>query len=293
MDPEPSCCAASFTSTWTRSTRRSNSAIGRSCGDGRWRSAGQPAAARRRRGRELRSADVRRAVGDSRWRAPCGSARISTSSRPDFQKYRAVSQRDLRHLPVGHAARRTVVARRGVPRRDRKRVERTARGERRPPAQGDDQGDDRPHGVRGRRAEQVPGEDRVGVAQARRTDGHCAGARRIVPPATAGRCALGRGTGHRRTASRTRHRTAGRHSHGRSRRCFGRRSAAMRTGCRNWPPAKTTGRSNPTVPRSHRRASAPTPNDLTDIDRIREEVAELARENAEWLQRRAACWPAR
>ena len=50
----------------------------------------------------------------------------------------------------------------------------------------------RPHRVGRRRAEQVPREDRVGLEEARRPDGHQPGSRRAVPAAAAGRRALGR-----------------------------------------------------------------------------------------------------
>ena len=83
-----------------------------------------------------------------------------------------------------------------------------------------------------------------------------------------------------------RHRAARRRPHGRSRRCCGggrqHDGLAAETRRRRGRPR----RSSPTVPRSHRRVNAPTPQDLTDIDRIREEIAEMARENAEWLRKR-------
>ena len=56
-----------------------------------------------------------------RWPEPCGSARRSSSCRPDFARYKAASNAVFAHLPRGDAARRTAVARRGVSRRDRER----------------------------------------------------------------------------------------------------------------------------------------------------------------------------
>ena len=170
-------CAASFTSTWTRSTRRWNSATTPSCGASRWRSAAARKA-RRRRGGELRSA--RRSACDrrSRWRARCGCVRSCVIVRPDFAKYRAVVAEGLRHLP--DRSRRsssrcrstrpisTSPRTRGA-RRSGQSVAQRLKAEIRAATVA--------HRVGGRRAEQVPGEDRVGVAEARRPDGDCARAR--------------------------------------------------------------------------------------------------------------------
>ena len=74
-------CAASSTSTWTRSTRRSSSATIRRCAAGRSPSAGGPTGAaswRRRATRRARSACARRC----RWPGRSGSVRRSSSCRP-------------------------------------------------------------------------------------------------------------------------------------------------------------------------------------------------------------------
>ena len=73
--------AASSTSTWTRSTRRSSSATTRRCAAGRWRSAASPIGAAwwpRPATRRARSASARRC----RWPGPSGCARRSSSCRP-------------------------------------------------------------------------------------------------------------------------------------------------------------------------------------------------------------------
>ena len=59
-----------------------------------------------------------------------------------------------------------------------------------------DPGRDRADGLRGRRSEQVPRQARVGVAQAGWPHRDRARARGVVPPAAAGRCALGRRARH-------------------------------------------------------------------------------------------------
>ena len=144
---------------------------------------------------------------------------------------------------------------------------------------------DRPHGLGRRRAEQVPREDRVGVAEARRADRHRAGAGRVLSAEAAGRRALGRRTGDGRAAARARHRAAGRRPHGRP-------GAAPRGGRQHdrvaasaSPLATTTGRSSRTGPRSRRRANAPTRRTWWISIAIREEIAEMARDNAEWLRK--------
>ena len=72
---------------------------------------------------------------------------------------------------------------------------------------GDSRGD-RPDRVGWSRAEQVPRQDRVGLAEARRPDGHRAGADRDVSAGSAGRRAVGRRAEDRRAAARARHRQA-------------------------------------------------------------------------------------
>ena len=57
---------------------------------------------------------------------PCASARSWSSSRPNFHEIPSGLAAGLRDLPLGHAACRRPFARRGVPRRHRQFVERTA-----------------------------------------------------------------------------------------------------------------------------------------------------------------------
>ena len=64
-------------------------------------------------------------------------------------------------------------------------------------AEGEIRADDRADRVGRRRAEQVPREDRVGLEEAGRPDRDQPGARRTVPAAAAGRCAVGRRSGDR------------------------------------------------------------------------------------------------
>ena len=120
--------AASSTSTWTPSTRRSSSATIRRCAASRWRSAAArrgAASSRRRATRRARSACARRC----RWRARSGSARTLVIVRPDFHEVPRRVAGGVRDLPRGHAAGRAAVARRGVPRRHRERLGRAARRE--------------------------------------------------------------------------------------------------------------------------------------------------------------------
>ena len=122
---ERSGCEESSTSTWTRSTRRSSSATTRRCAGFRSPSAGVPEHRGRRRGRQLRGARVRRALGDPdvARRAALPVARDRASRLREVQG--RVADR-LRDLPLRHAAGRAAVARRGLPRRDRERVGRAA-----------------------------------------------------------------------------------------------------------------------------------------------------------------------
>ena len=121
-------CGRSSTSTWTRSTRRSNSATTRRCAASRSPSAAirQSAAWWRRPATRRGKFGVRSAIPMSRAVRLCPALVIV---RPDFAKYRTVSQQVFTIYPCGHAARRAAVARRGVSRRHRERVGRTARRE--------------------------------------------------------------------------------------------------------------------------------------------------------------------
>ena len=159
---------------------------------------------------EARAFGVRSAVPMSRAVRLCPSLVIV---RPDFTKYRAVSQQVFELFRVRHAARRAAVARRGLSRRHGERLGRSAGDERRAAAQGGDPREDRTDGVGGSRTEQVPRQDRIRVAEARRVDRHRARARRAFPAGLAGRCALGRRPGDRRQAARARHRQADRRAH--------------------------------------------------------------------------------
>ena len=82
---------------------------------------------------EARKFGVRSAIPMSRAVRLCPSLVIV---RPDFTKYRTVSQQVFAIFRERHAARRTAVAGRGVSRRDRERLGRAAGDDRRAPAEG-------------------------------------------------------------------------------------------------------------------------------------------------------------
>ena len=147
---------------------------------------------------EARAFGVRSAIPMSRAVRLCPALVIV---RPDFQKYRAGLAAGVRALPRGDAAGRAAVARRGLSRRDRERLGRAARRRGRAAAEGGHPRDHRPHRVGRRRAEQVPGQDRLGLAEARRPDRDRARARRALPAGAAGRRAVGRRPGHREEAA--------------------------------------------------------------------------------------------
>ena len=264
-----------------RAARRSDAA--RQAGRGR-RQPGRPRASWRRRAtRRGPSASAPR----SRWRARSGSVRTSSSSGPTFAKYKAASQTVFEHLPVGDAARRAAVARRGLPRRHRERLGRAARTDGRRAAEAGDQGGNRADGVGRRRAEQVPGEDRVGVEEAGRPHGHRARAGRAVPPEAAGGCAVGGRPGDRRAASRTRDRASWSTSEPPTRRCCARPSAAAPTGCGGSPRESTTARWSRTAKRKSSGSENTFASDLTDLNEIRREIDEMARDGAGWLAKKA------
>ena len=161
--------------------------------------------------------------------------------------------------------------------------------ERRAADQGPDPRGDGPDRVGRRGAEQVPREDRVGVEEAGRPDGDRARARRVVPAAICRWTRCG-------ASGRSRRRSCARSA---STKAIGPARASDRAALRaavgslaDWlvrarARASTTGRSSP----SRATKSSGTENtyaqDLTDIGRIREEIAEMAREGAEWLERRS------
>ncbi len=205
--------------------RPSSSGIGRSFGASPSRSGDRPSRAGvvAAASYEARKFGVRSAIPMSRAVRLCPRLTIV---RPDFSKYRAVSQqvfaifREVTPLVEGLSLDEAYLD-----------VTENAWGELaghgcRQADQGAHPGRDRTHGVGRRGAEQVPREGRVGVAQAGRPDGDCARARRVVPAATAGRCPVGRGPRHGRAAARARHRAPGRCAHRRSRRARDPPSAA-------------------------------------------------------------------
>ncbi len=256
--------------------------------------AARPAGRRRRRARTSAASSpppaTRRATFGVRSAIPMARAvRLCPSLvivRPDFTKYRAVSQQvfelfrrvtplveplslDEAYLDVTENAwgetlgmTRRAAAEGGDPRRD---------------------GADR---VGRRRAEQVPREDRVRLAEAGRPDGDRARARRDVPAGAAGRRAVGRRPGHRAEAARARHREARRRAHRRSRSCCATRSARSPSGCSSSRAASTTGRSSS----EHEPKSSGSENtfahDLTDLERDpRARSTAMARDAAAWLVR--------
>ena len=120
------CPARSSTSTWTRSTRRSSSATTRRCAAGR-----SPSAATRTSAASSPPPATRRATFGVRSAIPMSRAvRLCPSLvivRPDFTKYRAVSQQVFELFRARHAAGRAALARRGLSRRHRERLGRAAR----------------------------------------------------------------------------------------------------------------------------------------------------------------------
>ena len=140
---------------------------------------------------------------------------------------------------------------------------------------------DRAHRVGRRRAEQVPRQDRVGVAQARRADRDRARTRRVVPAAAAGRRAVGRRPGDREAAARARHRDGSSTCARPIPRCCAPPSAAWPTGCCSSRAARTTAPVEPNRPSKSSSSECTYAQDLVDLERIREEIAEMARENAD------------
>ena len=145
---------------------------------------GSPGVARRRRGRQLRGADVRRALGDpdvarrpalSRTCRSCRRTSRSTARSPS--RCSRSSGRSRRSSRGCRSTRRisTSPRTRGASRSGMNVAKRH---------QGRDSRGDGTDGVGRRRAEQVPGEDRVGLAEAGRPDGDRAGARRVLPAAS-------------------------------------------------------------------------------------------------------------
>ena len=153
-------------------------------------------------------------------------------------------------------------------------------------AEGRDPRGDRAHRLRRRGAEQVPGEDRVGLAQAGRPDGDCARARRELSPGAADRRAVGRRPGHRAQAARAGHREAG----GRARRGRSKTCAAIVGSAAEWLQQLAHGIDDRPVEPNRPRKSVGSENtfarDLLDLADIRRAVDEMARDVAAWLTRK-------
>ena len=113
---------------------------------------------------------------------------------------------DFRHLSGSHAARRAVVARRSLSRRDGKQLERAARHARREAAQRKHPRRNRSDSFCRRGAEQVSRKDCVGLEKTRRTDRDRARSGGAVPAAAACRCSVGCWARDGPQAARPRHR---------------------------------------------------------------------------------------
>ena len=157
---------------------------------------GQPGRPRRRRRGQLRSAARSACTRRCRWRKRSGSARRSSSCRPDFARYKAASHAvfaifrevtplveplslDEAYLDVTENAWGEPLAT-NVARRLKERI----------------RAETRTDGVGRRRAEQVSRENCVGLEEAGRPDRHQPRPRRAVPAAAARRRALGRRSGY-------------------------------------------------------------------------------------------------
>ena len=205
---------------------------------------------------------------------------------PEFRKYRAVSSQVFAIYPRGDAAGRAALARRGVSGRHRERLGRAAGAHGRRAAEGPHPRGDRPDGLGGRGAQQVPRQDRVRLEEAGRADGHRARARRALSPGPADRRAVGRRPGDRRAAARARHREAGGRAGDRRSTTCAQSSAASRRGCSSWRAAWTTAPSSPTARPSRRAARTRSTAISPTCDEIRSAVDEMARDVAAWLGRK-------
>ena len=253
---------------------------------------GDPGRARRRRGRQLRGARLRRALGDADGpRGPPVPARSSSSARTSRSTEPCRS--GVRDLPRGDAAGRAAVARRGVSRRHRERLGRAARRRRRAAAEGADPRDDRPDGVGRRRAEQVPREDRVGVEEAGRADGDRARARRSAScrSCRSMRCGASGPSPRRACASAA---SSGSSTCGPpTTACCATPSAAAPSGCASSPTAIDDRDVEPNREPKSSGSENTYAQDLTDLDEIREEIDEMARDARRVARRSTAALPHR
>ena len=194
-----------------------------------------------------------------------------------------VSQQVFAICRAVHAAGRAAVARRGLPRRDRERcgASRSAidGGQ---AAEGGDPRDDRPHRLGRRRAEQVPGQDRLGLAEARRPHRDRARARRGVPAGAAGGGAVGRRAGDGEEAARASASAAGGRARRRRRRAARHRRQPGRLAEATSPTATTPRAVEPDRPsKSSRPETHLRPTTCTDVGRDpRARSTEMARRRA-------------
>ena len=140
-------------------------------------------------------------------------------------------------------------------------------------------------GLGGRGAEQVPGEDRIGLAQAGRPHGDCARARRELSAGAADRCAVGRRPGHREQAAR-----AGIEKLVDVRARPIEDLRAIVGSAAEWLQQLAHGIDDRPVEPNRPRKSVGSENtfarDLRDLDDIRRAVDEMARDVAAWLTRK-------
>ena len=102
------------------------------------------------------------------------------------------------------------------------------------------------------------------------------------------RRAVGRRARDGEEAARARHRPARRRPERRRIMCFARRSAAWPTGCVSSPTASTIVRSWRTASTKSSGSENTYPEDLTDLDTIRREIAEMAAHAVNWLERQGS-----
>ncbi len=173
-------CARSFTSTWMRSTRLWNSVTILHCAAGRWWWRGRArvqwfAPLRTKRAKF----GVRSAMPALRAERPCPDAVFVP---PDFTRYKAVLAAGARNLPAPDRPGRAAVAGRGLSGCHRIQ-DRPGPGDRDCPlVRAQIREETQLMGIGGNSAEQVPGQDRLGLAQAGRPVRGAAFAGRGFPP---------------------------------------------------------------------------------------------------------------